>query len=177
MTRAISITAVLIAAAVLLANSVWTSAAHARSPTLVAKAGINAFTRNCFSPRMTAAKAADVFSGQSISYDFYDLDPLTNAAPSPAQTQATPGTDRRCEVAFAGDFADDAMIAVLSRLSREGITEAADVPSTHAEGPGTALLAARRLNPIKIAVVHIGTRQGPNGLETFLNVERLRSPK
>ncbi|MEM7719935.1 MAG: succinyl-CoA synthetase subunit beta [Pseudomonadota bacterium] len=163
--------------ALMLAVTMSGEPAMARSPSAVAKTGIDAFTRNCFSPRMTAKKAAEVFEASDISYDFYDLDPLTSAAPSPAQTSATPGTDRRCEVTFAGDFSDDAMIAVLSRLSREKITEPAEVPATHSQTSGTTLLAARRLNPSKIAVVHIGTRQGPNGLETFLNVERLRSPK
>ena len=38
---------------------------------------------------------------------------------------------------------------------------------------GTSLLGARRLNPRRVAVVHTGTRPGPNGIETFLNVERL----
>ncbi len=152
----------------------------ARSMETDARAGISAFTANCFSPRMTAKKARDAFNLANLSHDFYDLDPFTSAAPSPATGRAaTPGTDRRCEVSFVGDFAADAVTAVTNRLAREGITTPANLPATHSKlrTSGTALLAARRLNPRKIAVVHLGTRPGPHGLETFLNVERLRSPQ
>ena len=162
-------------AAVLLA-----SAAPARSPGTDARAGIEAFAKHCFSPRMTAAKAREVFNFANVRHDFYDLDPFTSAPPSPATDRAaTPGTDRRCEISFGGDFTSDATRAVTARLESEGITTPADLPATHARlrTKGTALLAARRLNPRKIAVVHVGTRAGPHGLETFLNVERLRSPQ
>lgn len=154
--------------------------AHARSPDTDARGGISAFAANCFSPRMTADKASKVFGLTNLSFDFYDLDPFTDAAPSPATGRAaTPGTDRRCEVSFWGDFAERAVEAVTARLSREGITTPADIPATYKthRTSGTALLAARRLNPRKIAVVHVGTRPGSNGIETFLNVERLRSPE
>ena len=157
-----------------------TGAANARSPAAVARAGIDVFTANCFSPRLTADKAADVLNIANVTFDFYDLDPFTSAAPSPARGRtATPGTDRRCEVAFPGDFSKDAVSAVAARLLREGITTPADLPATHEKlrTTGSALLAARRLNPRKIAVVHVGTRPGRGGIETFLNVERLRSPQ
>ena len=155
------------------------SASIARSPSTDARAGIDAFASNCFSPRLTADKAAEVFNFANVRHDFYDLDPFTSAAPSFAKGAVTPGTDRRCEVSFYGDFAQDAVTAVAARLLSEGIRTPADVPATHEKlrTSGTALLAARRLNPRKIAVVHVGTRTGPNGLETFLNVERLRSPQ
>jgi hypothetical protein len=39
---------------------------------------------------------------------------------------------------------------------------------------GTEFVAARYLNPNRIAVVQVGTRLGPNGIETFINVERLQ---
>lgn len=157
-----------------------TPEALARSPATDAKAGITAFSENCFSPRMTAKKARAVFNLANIRHDFYDLDPFTSAAPSPARARAaTPGTDRRCEVSFQGDFAQDAVAAVTARLGREGITTPAPLPATHEalRMPGTALLAARRLNPRKIAVVHVGTRPSGSGVETFLNVERLRLPQ
>ena len=152
----------------------------ALSPQTDARAGIAAFADNCFSPFLTAEKVAEAFNFANIRHDFYDLDPFSSAAPSPATARAaTPGTDRRCEVSFSGDFTFDATIAVTDRLSREGITAPADVPDTHEtlRTDGTVLLAARRLNPTKIAVVHVGTRPHTNGIETFLNVERLRSPK
>ena len=161
-----------------LALAVMATEVFARSPASVARAGIDAFTSNCFSPRMTAETAANALGLANVSHDFYDLDPFTSAAPSPAKTSPTPGTDRRCEVSFPGDFAQDAVTAVAARLLREGITEPASVPAIHEDlrSRGTVLLAARRLNPQKIAVVHVGTRPGANGIETFLNVERLRLP-
>ena len=154
--------------------------AKARSPETDARAGIDAFQHHCFSPLMTAAKAADVLNLANVRHDFYDLDPFTSAAPSPAKGRpATPGTDRRCEVSFDGNFTRAAIAAITARLTREGITTHADVPVMHdnLRTSGTALLAARRLNPRKIAVVHVGTRPGSGGIETFLNVERLRSPQ
>lgn len=132
---------------------------------------LTAFSQNCFSPYLTAAKAEAAFDG--LRYDFYDLRPFSNVAPSPALTQVTPGTDRRCEVATDGDQTTAATKVVTNALTREGITKDAPLPDTHAATDGTALLAARYLNPRRIAVVHVGTRPGPNGIETFLNVERL----
>ncbi|MEM9344129.1 MAG: succinyl-CoA synthetase subunit beta [Pseudomonadota bacterium] len=129
------------------------------------------FSRNCFSPLLTAAKAEAAFNG--LRYDFYDLRPFSNVAPSEARAKVTPGTDRRCEVALDGDHSDAAARTVTDALNREGIRREAPVPDTHPATDGTALLAARYLNPNRIAVVHVGTRPGPNGIETFLNVERL----
>lgn len=155
-------------------------AAIARSPLTDARAGISAFSNHCFSPFLTSEKAAENFGYANVRYDFYDLDPFTNADPSPAKDRAaTPGTDRRCEVSFAGDYTADAITAVAAGLLHEGITSEVDVPDTHQalHTDGTVFLAARRLNPQKIAVVHVGTRPGAQGIETFLNVERMRSPE
>jgi hypothetical protein len=161
-------------------TALFSMSSQALSPETDARAGIMAFAENCFSPRLTAGKAAKVFGIANVTHDFYDLEPFTDAAPSPATNRAaTPGTDRRCEVAFFGDYTDPAVQAVTARLTREGITTPVETPAIHEDlrTSGTALLAARRLNRQKIAVVHVGTRPGPNGVETFLNVERLRSPK
>ncbi len=151
---------------------------EARSPATDARAGIQGFVENCFSPRMTAAIAAEALNFANVRHDFYDLDPFTDAAPSPVTARpATPGTDRRCEVAFDGDFTADAGKAIVNRLERIGITRVTDLPANHEalRTSTTTLLAARRLNPRKIAVVHVGTRPGPNGIEeTFMYVERLR---
>ena len=166
---------ILVASFLLSVTSV--TATDARSPASDARAGIAAFSGNCFSPRLTAEKAREAFNFANIRHDFYDLDPFTSAAPSPAKADVAPGTDRRCEVSFNGDFAQDAVTAVAARLLKEGITSPADLPETYTETDGTALLAARRLNPNKIAVVHVGTRPTTNGVETFLNVERLVAPE
>ncbi len=134
-----------------------------------------AFAQNCFSPFMTARKAERLLGETGGRYDFYDLDPFSNVAPSPAfgLRPATRGTDRRCEVSFDGDHVDMAVELALTGLQAEGIRTEAPVPATHKPRAGTELLAARQLNPRRVAVVHVGTRPGPNGIETFMNVERL----
>ncbi len=141
-------------------------------------AAMSAFAENCFRPTMTAARAESRLGNDGARYDFYDLDPFTSAAPSPATVRAaTPGTDRRCEVSFDGAETDAAIAAVAAGLEAERIRTPADVPANFEQIPGAAFIGARRLNPRKIAVVQVGTRPGPNGTETYLNVERLVSPQ
>ena len=155
--------------AVLLATS------PAFADSVAATAG-RAFAENCFSPFMTAAKARSILGETGARYDFYDLDPFSNAAPSPAfgLRPATQGTDRRCEVSFDGVHLGIAVELAKAGLARENLNTEAPVPGTHKPRAGTELLAARQLNPRRIAVVHVGTRQGPNGTETFMLVERLK---
>ena len=133
---------------------------------------LQAWSANCLSPYMTAARAE---ARLPQTHDFYDLNPFSSAAPSTAQTDVTPGTDRRCEVWTPGDLGAAAATVAAGALEREGIRNDVPVPQTHADAalPGTTLLAARALNPRRIAVVHTGTRPGPDGIETFLSVERL----
>lgn len=139
-----------------------------------ARAAVLLFADHCFSPFLTAPKAARSFALSGMAYDFYDLDPFSSAAPSPAIGRAaTPGTDRRCEVSFSGQHADTAREGVLGALAHEGITTPAALPASYFTQDGTTLLAARRLNPTRVAVVHVGTRDGINGSETFMRVERL----
>lgn len=134
-----------------------------------------AFAQNCFSPFLTARKANAAFEPTGARHDFYDFEPFSNVAPTPAfgLRPATKGTDRRCEVSFDGNHAALAVEFATNSLNAEGLNRDVPVPETHKPVPGTELLAARRLNPRKIAVVHVGTRPGPNGVETFMNVERL----
>ncbi len=139
-----------------------------------ARSAMQLFADHCFSPYMTAAKAAKTFALSGTSYDFYDLDPFSSAAPSPATQRAvTPGTDRRCEIAFPGNYADQAAQIAVQALASEGITTPAPLPARYKESAETTLLAARQLNPRRVAVVHTGTRHGTNGPETYLLVERL----
>ena len=151
------------------------SPASALSPATDARSGIDAFAANCFSPLMTAEKARDAFGTANLRYDFYDLDPFSDVARSPVTGRAaTEGTDRRCEVSFNLDFAEQAAQTTADALASEGIKTPADLPEMYRETEGTVLLAARHLNPRRIAVVHVGTRMGPDGIiETFMNVERL----
>lgn len=135
-------------------------------------AALDAFARNCFSPHMTAARAEQELAPHA-RHDFYDLMPFSAPQPSPADTEVTPGTDRRCEVAFDGDYGQAAAETAVAALEAEGIrTEAPVALSARAE-ESTTLRGARFLNPARIAVVETGTRPGPNGIETFLRVERL----
>ncbi|MEM7520519.1 MAG: succinyl-CoA synthetase subunit beta [Pseudomonadota bacterium] len=142
-----------------------------------ARAAMAAFADNCFSPFLTAETARRAFAFSDTTYDFYDLDPFSSAAPSPATTKVTPGTDRRCEIAFAGDYADKASEAAQNALAGEMIFTPAPVPAAFTETDTTTLLAARQLNPRRVAVVHVGTRQGPQGTETFMRVERMTPTK
>ncbi len=133
------------------------------------------FADNCFSPFLTAEGAEAAFSNlDSARVEFYDLDPLSEGTPSPVVGRpATAGTDRRCEVSFDGDFAELAASAALIGLNVEGLGEEAPLPDRYERTQGTELLAVRQLNPRRIAVVHVGTREGPNGTETFMLVERM----
>lgn len=140
---------------------------------VTAEPAIKAFAAHCFSPVMTAERAAEVFAG--LRYDFYDLDPFSaaNVPSAPTGRAITPGTDRRCEVTFDGAAVAAGEASVLDALDREGITRGAEVPIDFPLIDGAEVVAARFLNPRRIAVVQIGTRAGPIGVETFLNVERL----
>ncbi len=132
-----------------------------------------AFAAHCFSPLLTAETAAERLAPARV--DFYDLRPFSSAneVSEPIGRPVTPGTDRRCEVAFDGAHIEAGTAAVLMGLEREGILTEAAVPEAFPAQSGTALIAARYLNPNRIAVVQVGTRPGPNGIETFINVERL----
>jgi hypothetical protein len=132
-----------------------------------------AFAANCFSPFLTADTAAERLAPARV--DFYDLRPLRAGTPvsEPVGRPVTPGTDRRCEVAFDGAHVEDGTHAVRSGLQREGIVTEAAVPAGFPTQPGADFVAARYLNPDRIAVVQVGTRPGPDGIETFINVERL----
>lgn len=140
----------------------------------LAQAASEAFAVNCFSPFMTAERAEEVLASTGARVEFYDLDPFSNAAPSLVVGRAaTLGTDRRCEVAFDGDHAQLAENEAVAGLAMEGIDTVAPVPDRYQPTEGTRLLAARYLNPRRIAVVHVGTRPGANGIETYLLVERM----
>ncbi|MEJ6393741.1 succinyl-CoA synthetase subunit beta [Gymnodinialimonas sp. 2305UL16-5] len=140
----------------------------------IAEDATSAFAAHCFSPFLTAALARERLASTGARVDFYDLDPFSNAEPSPVIGRAaTVGTDRRCEIAFDGDHTELAASAALAGLQIEGIETEAPLPDRYRATEGTALLGARQLNPRRIAVVHVGTRPGPNGIETFMFVERL----
>ncbi len=132
------------------------------------------FADHCFSPYLTADTAQNRLGGPDRRVDFYDLRPFSSAPPSPATgTDQTPGTDRRCEVSFDGAHVDLGIAGVQTGLLQEDIATQAKVPDGFPAQAGTQFIAARQLNPRRIAVVQVGTRSGPQGVETFINVERL----
>lgn len=141
----------------------------------VAQSASAAFAKHCFLPSMTTSRANRFLGSTGARVDFYDLTPFfrTNEPSPPNGRPVTPGTDRRCEVAFDGDHTDLGVQGALAGLDQQGIDTPANVPASFKKTSGTALLAARRLSAIRVAVVHVGTRPGPNGVETFINVERL----
>lgn len=134
-----------------------------------------AFAQHCFSPYMTAQTAQDALSPSGARIDFYDLRPFSSAAPSSVTGRAaTPGTDRRCEVAFDGTALETADHWVITGLTQERLlARQIDVPADFPLSPNTTKAAAVQLNPNRIAVTQIGTRLGPNGVETYMNVERM----
>ena len=137
------------------------------------EAAPGAFAAHCFSPLLTAETAAERLAPSRI--DFYDLRPFRAGTPvsEPNGRPVTPGTDRRCEVAFDGEHVEAGTHAVRSGLQNEGIVAEAAVPTGFPTQNGAEFVAARYLNPNRIAVVQVGMRPGPDGIETFINVERL----
>ena len=132
-----------------------------------------AFAAHCFSPVLTADTAAERLAPARV--DFYDLRPFRAGTPvsEPVGRPVTPGTDRRCEIAFDGAHIEAGTHAARSGLQREGILAEAALPTGFPTQPGAEFVAARYINPNRIAVVQVGTRPGPDGIETFINVERL----
>ncbi|PWJ22076.1 hypothetical protein [Jannaschia seohaensis] len=137
-------------------------------------AALGAFAAHCFSPHLTAETAARALAPHG-RHDFYDLAPFSADRPSPAESaeDVTPGTDRRCELAFDGTHGGAAAETALAALVAEGIRREAPLALAPRPDEATSLRGARFLNPARIAVVETGTRPGPNGPETFLRVERL----
>jgi hypothetical protein len=170
----LSMQSALLCAGIVLCATFGATPAQAGGTKGTARAAMQLFADHCFSPFMTANKAARSFALTGMAYDFYDLDPYSNVAPSPALARpATPNTDRRCEISFVGGYAEDAAQITLDALNAEGIKTPASLPAQFANGTSTTLLAARQLNPHRVAIVHVGTRSGVLGTETFMLVERL----
>jgi len=140
----------------------------------VAAAG-RSFADHCFSPYLTATTARDAVAPTSGRIDFYDLRPFSSAALSPVTGRtATPGTDRRCEVSFDGRAPAKAADWIGVGLKQEGLTDRlVPVPDGFALLATTTFSGAAQLNPDRIAVVQAGVRDGANGPETYMSVERL----
>lgn len=134
-----------------------------------------AFAENCFNPRLTAQTAQAQLGPSGARIDFYDLRPAFGGPSSkPTGRARTPNTDRRCEVASDGYHFAVAERWVNIGLRREKLaTKTTRVPPSFPAQDGTTSISAVRLNARRVAIVQIGLRKGPNGDETFINVERL----
>jgi|GEM_PF-1856615 hypothetical protein len=141
----------------------------ASSSAAVAHPAIDAFTAYCFKAGQTPAQAHANMVGVAgaplpFTLTFWDktLEPAPN---TPAHAE------RRCEVTFAGEHASDAVMQVQAKMAMRPVF-GTSIPLTapYAPGAGTAYIDARELLRKRVAVVHIGTRKGP---ETFIRVDRL----
>jgi len=153
--------------------------AQAGAPTEddVADLAIGAFAEACPWPRQTASDvearmlrfaSERGFADLPFALDFYDTTLEQTAA------DVTPGTTRRCEVAFPGIHTEPATEALQILMATPPVFgQPIPLPITHSPMPGTYFIEGRQLNARVAAVVHVGTRENATGLETFINVERL----
>jgi len=160
--------------------AVATRATAAQTPSTSALAQ-SAFAAVCTNPgqthadvmrNMTAHVVAQNGSGLPFTVDFYDTTlEATGAA-------ITPGTNRRCAVSWPGNDTAAAVQTLLTAMQGPPVFGTpTDMPEGFAAKDGTAFIQARLLNARGTrAVVHVGTRTGARGLETFINVERLPPP-
>jgi hypothetical protein len=138
---------------------------------------IGAFADTCTMRGLTASEAeqrmrnfvaAQGGDGLPFRLEFYDI------TLQPTDLAVTPGTDRRCEVAFPGTHTIPATRALIALMERPPVFGTPiPLPITHSPAPGTHFIEGRQLNPRVAAVVHVGTRSAAAGTETFMNVERL----
>ncbi len=153
---------------------------QAEVPTVAALAQ-SAFAAVCTNPFQTAATVEQRMrnhvadqggEGLPFTLTFYDTTLEDTGA------DVMPSTDRRCEVAFPGDHTADATQTLLTAMQGPPVFGTViDMPNGFAATETTHFIQARLLNARGTrAVVHVGTREGPQGQETFINVERLPPP-
>lgn len=129
-------------------------------------------TAQVMEARMRAHVANAGGMGLPFGTSFYD----TTLGDSP--DDVTPGTNRRCEVSFPGNHVAAATETLQSAMEGPPVFgTVTEMPEGFGATEGTHFIQARLLNSRGIrAVVHVGTRDGPQGQETFINVERLVPP-
>ena len=144
----------------------------------LAKTAIGAFAEICTKPqqrlfrltqKMERYAQAAGYASLPFEVEFYDT------TLEPARTKVTKGTNRKCEIRFKGDYAKRASNAVLAFVETKRFGFETRLPRTHRDArvAGTDLLIARRLQSGPKAVLHTGTITRPNGIYTFITVERL----
>jgi len=133
-----------------------------------AQAAISAFTTWCFKAGQTQQVAlANMRTSHGgplpFAVEFWDKS-LAPAPDTPAHAE------RRCEISFDGDHRDAAMTEVSAKMAKPPVfgTPIA-LPAPYVASTGTAYIEARELLRKRVAVVHIGMRDG----QTFIGVDRL----
>ncbi|MEP2890345.1 hypothetical protein [Tateyamaria sp.] len=133
---------------------------------------IHAFTAFCFKAGQTPAQAhANMASvaGNPLPFTLTFWDKTIVPAPGTPEI-----TERRCEVTFDGDHADDALRDVQAKMATPPVF-GTSIPLTppYVATDTTVYIDARELLRKRVAVVHIGTK----GAQTFIRVDRLPAGK
>ena len=135
-----------------------------------ANPAITAFNTWCFKAGQTEAQARANMKADTAPFTLTFWD--DSLEPRPAD--APDGIERRCEVAFDGNFTSAAVKAVRHQMAAPPVFGTPiPLPATHQPTPGTALIEGRELLRGRVAVVHIGTRNTNGALITFMAVDRL----
>lgn len=150
----------------LLVSGASAGVAGARHP------AITAFTAYCFKAGQTPDQARanmERLVGAPLPFELTFWDTTLAAEP-----EAPDLIERRCQVAWPGDHTQTAIAALRDKMAEPPVfgTPIA-LPATHRPIPGTALIEGRELLRGRVAVVHVGTRNGAKGNETFIAVDRL----
>lgn len=134
----------------------------------VADSAIASFNAVCFKAGQTAQQARarmQARDGAPLPYALTFWDKTLAPAPGTAAQ-----IERRCEVVFDGDHTGIAGDALRVQMATPPVFGSAiDLPRTHEASAGTTLIEGRALLRGRVAVVHVGMRQG----RTFMAVDRL----
>ncbi len=143
-------------------------AAHATTAT-AANDAISTFNAWCFkagltADRMRANMEQATTAPLPFALTFWDV------SLEPVDFKPPLGVERRCEVAFDGDHTDKAIDALRVQMATPPIFGSqTELPETHTPLPETALIEGRALPRNRVAIVHVGLRDG----QTFMAVDRL----
>jgi len=129
---------------------------------------ITIFNKWCFKAGQTEAQARANMNADDAPFilTFWD----DSLEPRPAD--APDGVERRCELTFVGDHTGRAIEELRVQMATPPVFGTPiPLPQTHRPAPGTALIEGRELLRGRVAVVHVGLRDG----DTFMAVDRLYS--
>lgn len=126
---------------------------------------IEAFADHCTTKGMTTEQAFERMAPEAGGFELIFWDKTLAPAPD------TPDhVERRCEVRFDGDSAQQAVDAVKAKMVTPPVFGTSiPLQPPYTPTPGTAYIDARELLRGRVAVVHVGVENG----ETFIRVDRL----